>query len=172
VGTPWGDCRQVNLAGFFRSPPLDPKLKVVGATPIFQNCTRAELETLKLYLHERHYLGGEIVFDEGEDGEGVYIVVSGKFRATRRGMLKKKNLGEILPGECFGEISLLKSTPRLATVVAEEPSTVVALFRSELERLADSRPRLGFKVAVQVARLMSARLQRMLEGSADSQIFS
>ena len=153
---------------FLRPPPLDPKLKVVGSTTIFQSCTRKELEILKIYLHERHYLAGEIVFDEGEEGEGVYIVVSGKFRATRKGMLKKKNLGEILPGECFGEIALLKSTPRLATVVAEEPSVAFALFRSELERLADARPRLGFKVTLQVARLMTSRLQRFVEGQTDA----
>ena len=151
---------------------MDAKLKVVGATTLFQGCSRQELEILKLYLHERHYLTGEIVFDEGEEGEGVYIVISGKFRASRKGMLKKKNLGEILPGECFGEISLLKSTPRLATVVAEEPSVALAMFRSELHRLADARPRLGFKVAVQVARLMSARLQRMIEGTSDSHLVS
>ena len=162
----------MKLPNLFHLPPLDPKLKVVGSTPIFQDCTRQELENLKPYLHERNFLAGEIVFDEGEEGEGVYIVISGKFRASRKGMLKKKNLGEILPGECFGEISLLKSTPRLATVVAEEPSIAFALFRSELERLADSRPRLGFKVAIQVARLMSGRLQRLLEGSGDSHIFS
>ena len=95
----WGDSCGVSFWSFLRPPPLDPKLKVVGSTVIFQNCNRQELETLKLYLHERHYLAGEIVFDEGEEGEGVYIVVSGKFRATRKGMLKKKNLGEILPGE-------------------------------------------------------------------------
>lgn len=157
---------------FLRPPPLDPKLKVVAATALFQGCSRQELEILKLHLHERQYLAGEIVFDEGEEGEGVYIVISGKFRVTRKGILKKKNLGEILPGECFGEISLLKSTPRLATVVAEEPSVAVAMFRSELHRLADARPRLGFKVAVQVARLMSSRLQRMIEGTSDSHLFS
>ena len=168
----WGDSCRVSFWSFLRPPPLDPRLKVVGSTAIFQNCNRQELETLKLYLHERHYLAGEIVFDEGEDGEGVYIVVSGKFRATRKGMLKKKNLGEILPGECFGEIALLKSTPRLATVVAEEPSVAFAMFRSELERLADARPRLGFKVAVQVARLMSSRLHRFLEGHTDTSILS
>ena len=145
---------------------------MVGSSHLFQNCTRQELETLKLYLHERHYLAGEIVFDEGETGEGVYIVVSGKFRATRKGMLKKKNLGEILPGGCFGEIALLKSAPRLATVVAEEPSVALAMFRSDLERLADSRPRLGFKVAVEIARLMTLRLQRTLEGGAEASLLS
>ncbi len=162
----------VNLLSFFRLPPLDPKLKVVGATAIFKDCTRQELEVLKLYLHERHYLAGEIVFDEGEEGEGVYIVISGKFSATRKGLLKKKKLGEIHPGECFGEIALLEATPRLATVVAEESSVVLAMFRPELQRLAEARPRLGFKVAEQVARLISSRLRRLVEGSAAPHILS
>jgi len=162
----------VKLWNFLRPPPLDPKLKVVGATAIFRDCSRQELEILKLYLHERHYLAGEIVFDEGEEGEGVYIVLSGKFVATRKGMLKRKKIGEILPGECFGEIALLEATPRLATVVAEESSVVLAMFRPELERLAEARPRLGFKLAMQVARLIAVRLRRMVEGTGESQVLS
>ncbi len=162
----------MKLWSFLRPPPLDPKLKVVGATAIFRDCSRQELEILKLYLHERHYLAGEIVFDEGEEGEGVYIVLSGKFIATRKGMLKRKKIGEILPGECFGEIALLEATPRLATVVAEESSVVLAMFRPELERLAEARPRLGFKLAMQVARLIAVRLRRMVEGSGEPQILS
>ena len=162
----------MKLWSFLRPPPLDPKLKVVGATAIFRDCSRQELEILKLYLHERHYLAGEIVFDEGEEGEGVYIVLSGKFIATRKGMLKRKKIGEILPGECFGEIALLEATPRLATVVAEESSVVLAVFRPELERLAEARPRLGFKLAMQVARLIAVRLRRMVEGSGEPQILS
>ncbi|NBT90067.1 MAG: cyclic nucleotide-binding domain-containing protein [Verrucomicrobia bacterium] len=162
----------MKLWNFLRPPPLDPKLKVVGATAIFRDCSRQELEILKLYLHERHYLAGEIVFDEGEEGEGVYIVLSGKFVATRKGMLKRKKIGEILPGECFGEIALLEATPRLATVVAEESSVVLAMFRPELERLAEARPRLGFKLAMQVARLIAVRLRRMVEGTGESQVLS
>ena len=162
----------MKLWSFLRPPPLDPKLKVVGATAIFRDCSRQELEILKLYLHERHYLAGEIVFDEGEEGEGVYIVLSGKFVATRKGMLKRKKIGEILPGECFGEIALLEATPRLATVVAEESSVVLAMFRPELERLAEARPRLGFKLAMQVARLIAVRLRRMVEGTGESQVLS
>jgi len=162
----------MDLRKLFQRPALDPKLQVVGATAIFRGCSRQELEILKLYLHERHYLAGEIVFDEGEVGEGVYIVISGRFSAMRKGMLKKKKLGEILPGECFGEIALLEATPRLATVVAEESSTVLAMFRPELERLAEARPRLGFKVAVHVAQLVAQRIRNLIEGTADTQILS
>ena len=60
----------MNLANLFRPPPMDPMLKIVSEVAIFRDCNRAELEALKLHLHERHFLAGEIVFDEGEEGEG------------------------------------------------------------------------------------------------------
>lgn len=78
-------------------------LQVVSGVPVFRDCTRSELEALRSHLHERHFLEGEIVFDEGEEGEGMYVVITGKLRAVRRGMLKKKTLGEIRPGESSGK---------------------------------------------------------------------
>ena len=43
----------MNLANLFRPPPLDPILQVVSGVAIFRECTRGELETLKLHLHEK-----------------------------------------------------------------------------------------------------------------------
>ena len=84
---------------------MDSQLQIVSGVPVFRECTRTELEALRLHLHERKFLAGEIVFDEGEQGEGMYVVISGKLRATRKGLLKKKTLGNIAVGECFGAVS-------------------------------------------------------------------
>ena len=157
----------MNLLELFRPPPLDPMLKVVSGVSIFKECSRAELEALKLHLHERHFLAGEIVFDEGEEGEGMYVVIRGKLQASRKGLLKKKTLGVIKPGECFGEMALLGAGPRMATVVAEEATTVLAMFRPELLSLAEARPRLGFKIAMGVALVLEARLRRLADGEAE-----
>jgi CRP-like cAMP-binding protein len=154
----------MNLANLFRPPPLDPILQVVSGVAIFRECTRGELETLKLHLHERHFLAGEIVFDEGEEGEGMYVVIRGKLRANRKGLLAKKVLGVILPGESFGEMALLGAGERMATVVAEEDSTVLAMFRPELQALAQARPRLGYKIAMGVALVLESRLRKVAEG--------
>ena len=157
----------MNLLELFRPPPLDPMLKIVSGVSIFKECSRAELEALKLHLHERHFLAGEIVFDEGEEGEGMYVVIRGKLRASRKGLLKKKTLGVIKAGECFGEMALLGAGPRMATVVAEEATTVLAMFRPELLSLAEARPRLGFKIAMGVALVLEARLRRLADGEAE-----
>jgi CRP-like cAMP-binding protein len=157
----------MNLFKIFQTPPMDSQLQIVSGVPVFRECTRTELEALRLHLHERKFLAGEIVFDEGEQGEGMYVVISGKLRATRKGLLKKKTLGHIAVGECFGEMALLEAGPRVATVVAEEATTVLAMFRPELVQLAESRPRLGYKIARGVALVMEARLRRIAEGQPE-----
>ena len=153
----------MNLLHFFRPPPLDPMLQVVSGAPIFRDCTRAELETLRLHLHERHFL-------EGEEGEGMYVVITGKLKAVRKGMLKKKTLGEIGPGESFGEMAMLGASPRVATVVATEPTTVLAMFRPELLRLAEGRPRLGYKIAMGVARVLETRMRQTADGHLEKSL--
>ena len=160
----------MNLLKLFRPPPLDSMLQVVSGVPIFSECTRSELETLRLHLHERHFLEGEIVFDEGEEGEGMYVVISGKLRAVRKGLLKKKTLGTVGPGESFGEMALLGANPRVATVVATEPTTVLAMFRPELRRLAEGRPRLGYKIAMGVARVLEARMRETADGHLEKSL--
>ena len=156
----------MNLANLFRPPPMDPMLKIVSEVAIFRDCNRAELEALKLHLLVRHFLAGEFFFDEGEEGEGMYVVIRGKLRANRKGLLAKKLLGVIQPGESFGEMALLGAGPRMATVVAEEDTTVLAMFRPELMALANARPRLGYKIAMGVALVLETRLRRVAEGQS------
>ena len=76
-------------------------------------------------------------------------------------------MGYIQVGECFGEMALLEAGPRVATVFAEEATTVLAMFRPELVHLAESRPRLGYKIARGVALVMEARLRRIAEGQPE-----
>ena len=96
----------------------------------------------------------------------MYVVIRGKLRANRKGLLAKKVLGVISPGESFGEMALLGAGERMATVVAEEDSTVLAMFRPELQALAQARPRLGYKIAMGVALGLESRLRKVAEGAS------
>jgi hypothetical protein len=50
--------------------------------------------------------------------------------------------------------------------VAEEDSTVLAMFRPELQALAQARPRLGYKIAMGVALVLESRLRKVAEGES------
>lgn len=66
----------------------------------------------------RTYGDGEIVFREGELGEHLFVVLSGGVRIRKEGDLVATVLGELTPGEMFGEITLLDRRPHSATAIA------------------------------------------------------
>ncbi|MEA2194279.1 MAG: hypothetical protein QOG42_713, partial [Solirubrobacteraceae bacterium] len=108
------------------------------------------LENLALRLQPLGAGAGADVVRQGERGDCVYLVDSGALRVHADG-LEVARLG---PGECFGEIALLRDRPRTATVTATEPVALYRLGREEFLAVVAGLPR----VAQQAQRLAAARL--------------
>ncbi|MGH3258391.1 MAG: cyclic nucleotide-binding domain-containing protein [Streptosporangiaceae bacterium] len=82
-----------------------------------------ELLATELVPHE--FPAGTVAIREGDAGDLFYLVVAGSAAVSVQGTLRPP-LG---PGDCFGEIALLRDIPRTATVVADEPLRTLALDR-------------------------------------------
>ncbi|MCK6546189.1 protein kinase [Myxococcota bacterium] len=80
-----------------------------------------------LHLPRRVFEPGELIIVEGDDGDEAYLIVGGKCRAFRTVGERREVLAEMGPGDVFGEISLLLSEPRAASVVATERTVVLVL---------------------------------------------
>ena len=94
--------------------------------------------------------GGYIV-RQGQVGTGFYLVASGRVRVVRGSEI----LATLGPGEFFGELSVLDQAPRMAHVIAEEPTTCLALASWEFVRILEKNP----KTALAVMRVMARRLR-------------
>jgi ATP-binding cassette subfamily B protein len=84
---------------------------------------------------------GRVVVQEGDAGDAFYLVVRGRLVVTRRdpsGTEIRVNVHE--DGAHFGEVALLRSGPRIATVTAEIPSLLLTLAREHFVRLLESAP--------------------------------
>ena len=81
------------------------------------------------------------------------MIADGKARVTIGG----RKVGEVGPGECVGEMALLDSGPRTATVTAESPMNVYALSVSEFGSLLEVSPTILRKIAISLARRLRAR---------------
>jgi serine phosphatase RsbU (regulator of sigma subunit) len=78
---------------------------------------------------------GEVLFHEGDEAEGAYVLLSGRCAVSERG----DRVNVIEPGELFGEIAGLGGGKRTATVTALIPSEVLVLSSDQLQRgFADS----------------------------------
>lgn len=79
---------------------------------------------------------GEEIVQEGARAETFYVLLAGAAEVERGGRL----LGDVRPGDCFGELALLTYAPRSATVRSTEPSQLLVLDEPEFRELvADSR---------------------------------
>ncbi|MDZ7331418.1 MAG: cyclic nucleotide-binding domain-containing protein [candidate division KSB1 bacterium] len=138
-------------------PDLDSILKKV---PFFSQLKKSELREFKRILHHRHYKKGEVLFFEDEPGVGMYVIETGKIGIYKNyDDASREELAILHSGEFLGEMALLDESPRSATAVALENSSVFGLFRPDLFNLIESKPRLGNKILLKLAQMLAERLR-------------
>lgn len=134
--------------------------------PIFKNLRYSDFTYLLRTLQEHTYLKGETLFEEGDIGRALFIVINGRiniYRATGAGTEK---IATVEKGELFGEMALLEEMPRTGSAVADENTTVYMLFKSKLDALLYSHPRIGVVITHYLAQTLSARLRAKLDAEA------
>jgi NADH dehydrogenase len=117
-------------------------------------------------IHE-HFEPGQTVFSEGELGDRVYILLSGRAEVVRRvqnGAAGEQFLATLGPGECFGEMALLESAPRNATIRCVEPMTVLSIPKREFGLLAANVP--GLRASFE--QVTARRLGQARRGPAEA----
>jgi CRP-like cAMP-binding protein len=108
----------------------------LAALTLFSTCTKRELNQIRSITAEVHIRPGEVLAREGTPGREAYVIVDGTARVTLRG----RTLATLVPGDFFGEMSLLENAPRSATVTAETPMRVLVLGPAEFDTLISVAP--------------------------------
>jgi len=146
----------------FSSPADRKNVELLRQLDVFRDLSFNEALELDELLHERVFEKGEIVFEKGDIGHGIFVVISGKVRVDLSAEWFKEAVPEFGPGEMFGELSLFEEAPRFATVVAVERTVMVALFRAEFSTLLTKNTKIGAKVLVRLCTTMCQRFRRLL----------
>ena len=106
-------------------PAPGQEVELLRRLAMFEPLPLAVIELLATDLEPHEFAAGTPAVREGEDGELFHLIVAGYATVTVQGK-PRASLG---PGDCFGEIALLRDIPRIATVMADEPLRTVALQR-------------------------------------------
>lgn len=142
-------------------PQFTKRKQFLHSMGLFADLRGRELGIMSHALYARNYQPGEIVFGEGDIGRALFILESGKVELSRKGLEGESvMLHTVKPGEFFGEMAMLESLPRSATATAVEPSRLHLLYRTKLDTLLYTHPRIGVAIMTHLARLLSARLRR------------
>ena len=98
---------------------------------MFSNLNPEELEIVLGAMQKCDFQPGTMVINQGDDGDNLYVVETGKLKCTKRfePTSEPVHLKDYVPGEAFGELALLYNAPRAASIEASEPSELWALDR-------------------------------------------
>jgi CRP-like cAMP-binding protein len=130
-------------------------LEMLAAVPLFSGLGKRELRAISGLGTPVFVDTGTALTAQGEPGNEFFLMISG----TARCVISGTEVGTFGPGDSFGEMSLLGSGPRVATVETTTPAEVLVLDRREFASLLEDSP----KIAVKLLKVMAERLRRVEE---------
>jgi CRP-like cAMP-binding protein len=134
---------------------IEERRQLLRKVKLFEGADEECLTIVADQLREVAFETGAYIAREGEMGTGFYLIVKGRATVTRHG----KELAKLGHGEYFGELSLLNRKPRVASVIATEPTLCLALASWELDEVLQREPR----IAVTLLREAGRRLDELEE---------
>ena len=133
---------------------------VLKRIQIFDGLSNRELRNFARISYQRTYAENETIVIEGQDSAGMYVILDGTVKVTRKvedgTTITLKTLED---GTFFGDVGLLDNAPRTATVTAIRSSRIIGFFRPELLTLIESDPKLASKVIFVLAKVLASRLR-------------
>jgi uncharacterized membrane protein len=136
---------------------MSTEMALLADVSLFKLLDDDERATLAGILDVRAFDTGETIFSYGDCGDALYIVRKGSVQVfVENNEGEKIILAENLPGDIFGEISLLDGGARTATAIATEPSEVLVLEREGLLDLVTKHPHAAMDLLTVVGRRLRA----------------
>jgi CRP/FNR family transcriptional regulator, cyclic AMP receptor protein len=130
---------------------------VIASVPLFESLSKRHLKKIAASTTTVRYHEGATVIREGDPGDAFFVTIAGRARIVVGG----KTIHRLIPGDHFGEISLLDGGPRSASVVTETPVTLLKLTRPAFLRLVKGDPDLARSLLASLARMVR-RVDRSL----------
>jgi CRP-like cAMP-binding protein len=138
--------------------------EVLAKAGLFQGVAPEAAEALASSLSYTDHARGDTVFEEGEQGDTLYIVLTGKVKVGRKAADGRENMLSVMgPSDMFGELSLFDPGPRTATATVVTDARLASLAHTSLRPWITDRP----EIAEQLLRVLARRLRRTNDALAD-----
>jgi uncharacterized protein YhbP (UPF0306 family) len=102
---------------------------------VFSDLPELGADTVAATLQTMHADEGEVIAREGGPADKFFIVVEGEIEVVRESGGETETIERLGPGHIFGEVSIMRDTPRSATVRATQPTVLLAMERDSFRTL-------------------------------------
>ena len=133
----------------------DRRTELLASARLFAGVDADGLERIGDRTVEVDFPDGHVIARKGEVGTGFFVIASGRVAVIRDG----RTIANLGPGDFFGELSVLDGRPRTAQVIAEGPTSCLALASWDLEAVLMEQPR----VALALLRGLAERLRDLTD---------
>jgi CRP/FNR family transcriptional regulator, cyclic AMP receptor protein len=136
------------------------RIAQLAKVTLFAGLTAPALELISRVATEESHALGTKIFQHGDPGDKLYIIIEGKIRISREvpGM-GEEALAVLGPGAVFGEMSLLDEASRSADARVHERCRLLALPKDAFDDLLFLHKELAYEVLWSVVRMLTQRLR-------------
>ncbi|AUX43884.1 cyclic nucleotide-binding protein [Sorangium cellulosum] len=136
------------------------RIEQLSKVPLFKGLTPAALDLISRVASEETHALGTKIFQHGDPGDKLYILIEGKVRISREipGM-GEEALAVLGPGAVFGEMALLDEAPRSADARVHERCRLLSVSKDAFEDLLFLHKELAYEVLWNVVRMLVQRLR-------------
>lgn len=132
-------------------------------SPLFAGLDPSAIDSLSSVCGVERVAGGTAILEEGSVGESMFVLMRGRVRVEKRTPADDRYTVTFLShekGDFFGELGLLDSDRRSATVTAETDCELIVIERDRFLRFGDANPAAGLSVTRRIASNLATRLRR------------
>jgi serine/threonine protein phosphatase PrpC len=137
-----------------RAKRLALKRDALVNMPLFARLNERELLRVMQAVEPREYTDGQVVMREGDKGDELFIVLAGTVKVSRG----EQVLTRLGAGEHFGEMALIRSVPRSATITAEGGAELIAIKRADFFEILRKEHEIAVKMLWQFLGVLADRL--------------
>ena len=139
---------------------------------VFADMDERQLASFLQYMEVLKFMPNAVVFNTGEHGDAMFLVLQGEVRARAMVGGRESTLSTMGVGECFGELAVLDEGPRSADVVANVESVLLKISAGALKRLFQEAPALAAPFLLALNKTIASRVRLLTKRYEDSILFA
>ncbi|MCL2012836.1 MAG: cyclic nucleotide-binding domain-containing protein [Cystobacterineae bacterium] len=139
-------------------------LSILRKVALFEGLTSRQLSTIKRVLKAREYAAGASIFSEGEKGDSMFIIATGKVRLSQIiDGVGEEAMALIETGQHFGEMALIDDSPRSSFAIAHSPCLLYELSNHAFNEVMFTHKEIAYTLLWTLVRTLAQRLRETNE---------